>query len=428
MEKYKTAAEALLAVKSGDRVFIHGSAATPVHLVKALQARHKELRDVELVSITTMGDLDFENPEWRDSFFFNSLFVSASTRKVVNSLNGDYVPVFLSEIPQLFERGKLPIDVALIQVSPPDAHGYCSLGTSVDIARSAVDHAKHVIAQVNPRMPRTHGDGFVHLRNIDALVGFETELPELKYDGGGRIVEDIGRNVASLIEDGATLQLGIGNIPDQVLRNLTGHRNLGLHTEMMSDGVIPLIRSGVINNACKKLNPGVSVTSFMNGTRALFDFVDDNPEVRVMDIGYVNDTSVIRQNPKVAAINSAIEIDLTGQVCADSMGTYQYSGIGGQMDFIRGASLSKGGLPIIAMPSVTSTGISRIVPFLQQGAGVVTTRGHVHWVVTEYGKVDLFGMNLKQRAQALIGLAHPEHREWLDRAFAKRFGKGELVG
>ncbi|MBS1661930.1 MAG: acetyl-CoA hydrolase/transferase family protein [Bacteroidetes bacterium] len=428
MEKYKTAEEALEIVKSGDRVFIHGSAATPVHLVKALQARHKELRRVELVSITTMGDLNFESPEWGDSFFFNSLFVSASTRKVANSLNGDYVPVFLSEIPQLFERGKLPIDVALIQVSPPDVHGYCSLGTSVDIARSAVDHARHVIAQVNPRMPRTHGDGFVHLRDIDALVGYEMELPELKYDGGGEIVEKIGRNVASLIEDGATLQLGIGNIPDQVLKNLTGHRDLGLHTEMMSDGVIPLIRSGVINNRCKKLNPGVSVTSFMNGTRELFDFVDDNPEVRVMDIGYVNDTSVIRQNPKVAAINSAIEIDLTGQVCADSMGTFQYSGIGGQMDFIRGAWLSRGGLPIIAMPSVTSTGISRIVPFLQQGAGVVTTRGHVHWVVTEYGKVDLFGMNLKQRAQALIGLAHPEHREWLDRAFAKRFGKGELVG
>ncbi|HEY6899486.1 MAG TPA: acetyl-CoA hydrolase/transferase C-terminal domain-containing protein [Puia sp.] len=428
MEKYKTAEEALAIVKSDDRVFIHGSAATPVHLVKALQARHKELRNVELVSITTMGDLDFENPEWRDSFFFNSLFVSAATRKVANSLHGDYVPVFLSEIPQLFERGILPIDVALVQVSPPDAHGYCSLGTSVDIARSAVDHARHVIAQVNPRMPRTHGDGFVHVRDIDSLVGFETDLPELKYDGGGEIVERIGHNVASLIEDGSTLQLGIGNIPDQVLKNLTGHRDLGLHTEMMSDGVISLIRSGVINNRCKKLNPGVSVTSFMNGTRALFDFVDDNPEVRVMDIGYVNDTSIIRQNPKVAAINSAIEIDLTGQVCADSMGAYQYSGIGGQMDFIRGASLSKGGLPIIAMPSVTSTGISRIVPFLQQGAGVVTTRGHVHWVVTEYGKVDLFGKNLKQRAQALIGLAHPEHREWLDRAFAKRFGKGMLVG
>jgi acyl-CoA hydrolase len=421
-EKYMTAEEALTAVKSGDRVFIHGSAATPVPLVKAMQARHKELHDVELVSITTMGDLDFENPLWCGSFFFNSLFVSAGTRKVANSMNGDYVPIFLSEIPQLFKRNILSLDVALIQVSPPDTHGYCSLGTSVDIARAAVDTARHVIAQVNPRMPRTHGDSFLHIRDIDAMVWEETELPELSYDGGaGEIIGRIGHNVASLIEDGATLQLGIGNIPDQVLKNLTGHKDLGLHTEMLSDGVIPLIESGVINNRKKKLNPGRSVTSFMNGTRRLFDFVDDNPEIRVMDIAYVNDTSIIRQNPKVAAINSAIEIDLTGQICADSLGTYQYSGIGGQMDFIRGASLSEGGLPIIAMPSVTSTGISRIVPFLKEGAGVVTTRGHVHWVVTEYGKVDLFGKNLKQRAQALVGIAHPEHREWLEKAFYKRF-------
>jgi acyl-CoA hydrolase len=319
------------------------------------------------------------------------------------------------------------LDVALIQVSPQDAHGYCSLGTSVDIARAAVDTARHVIAQVNPRMPRTHGDSFLHIRDIDAMVWEEMELPELRYDGGaGEIIEKIGSHVASLIGDGATLQLGIGNIPDQVLKNLKGHKNLGLHTEMLSDGVIPLIESGVINNRKKKLNPGRSVTSFMNGTRRLFDFVDDNPEIRVMDIAYVNDTSIIRQNPKVTAINSAIEIDLTGQICADSMGTYQYSGIGGQMDFIRGASLSEGGLPIIAMPSVTSTGISRIVPFLKEGAGVVTTRGHVHWVVTEYGKVDLFGKNLKQRAQALVGIAHPEHREWLEKAFYKRF-KASLV-
>jgi acyl-CoA hydrolase len=420
--KYMTAEEALSVVKTGDRVFIHGSAATPVPLVKAMQARHKELRHVELVSITTMGNLDFDNPLWRECFFFNSLFVSANTRGVVNSMNGDYVPIFLSQIPQLFKRNILPLDVALIQVSPPDVHGYCGLGTSVDIARAAVDTARHVIAQVNSRMPRTHGDGFLHIRDIDALVLHETELPELSYSGGaGDMIEKIGRQVASLIEDGATLQLGIGNIPDQVLKNLTGHKDIGLHTEMLSDGVIPLIQSGVINNRKKKLNVGSSVTSFMNGTRKLFDFVDDNPEIRVMDIAYVNDTSIIRQNAKVTAINSAIEIDLTGQVCTDSMGTYQYSGIGGQMDFIHGASLSENGLPIIAIPSVTSTGISRIVPFLKEGAGVVTTRGHVHWVVTEYGKADLFGKNLKQRAQALIEIAHPEHREWLDKAFYKRF-------
>lgn len=425
---YTTAEEAVKEVRSGDRVFIHGSAATPLHLVKALQARHRELHHVELVSITTMGDLEFDCPLWCESFFMNSLFVSAPTRKVANSMNGDYVPVFLSQIPQLFKRALLPIDVALIQVSPPDRHGYCTLGTSVDITRAAVDTARHIIAQVNPRMPRTHGDGFVHVRDIDSLVWHEAALPEVDYSGeSSPIIERIGENVASLIPDGATLQLGIGTIPDQVLKNLTGHKDLGLHTEMLSDGVIPLIESGVINNRRKKVIPGRSVTSFVNGTRRLFDFVDDNPEVRVMDIGYVNDTAVIRQNPRVAAINSAIEVDLTGQVCADSMGTYQYSGIGGQMDFIHGASLSEGGMPIIAMPSVTSTGISRIVPFLKEGAGVVTTRGHVHWVVTEYGRVNLFGKNLKQRAQLLIDIAHPAHREWLDKAFYQRYKHSETI-
>jgi len=426
--KYVSAEEAVATIRTGDRVFIHGSAATPVPLVRAMQARHHELHHVELVSITTMGDLDFDNPLWRESFFFNSLFVSANTRKVANSMNGDYVPIFLSQIPQLFKKNILPIDVALIQVSPPDAHGYCSLGTSVDIARAAADTARHVVAQVNPRMPRTHGDSFIHVRDIDTMVWHEMELPELSYDGAASpIIEKIADNVASLIENGATLQLGIGNIPDQVLKNLTGHKDLGLHTEMLSDGVIPLIESGVINNRRKKLNVGLSVTAFMNGTRKLFDFVNDNPEIRLMDIAYVNDTSIIRQNPKATAINSAIEIDLTGQVCADSMGVYQYSGIGGQMDFMRGASLSDNGLPIIAMPSVTSTGISRIVPFLKEGAAVVTTRGHVHWVVTECGKVDLFGKNLKQRAQALIGIAHPEHREWLENAFYKRFKPTPLI-
>jgi len=428
VEKYITASQAVGIVKNGDRVFIHGSAATPVHLVKALQARHRELQDVELVSITSLGDLDFNNPAYRDSFFFNSLFVSANTREIVNSMNGDYVPIFLSEIPQLFKRKILPVDVAMVQVSPPDKHGYCSLGTSVDIARAAVDVAPHVIAQVNPRIPRTHGDGLIHMNKFDCLVWQEAELPEVDYSGkASEAVEKIAYHIASLIEDGATLQLGIGNIPDQVLKNLTGHKNLGLHTEMLSDGVIPLIEKGIINNSRKKLNVGKSVTSFITGTRKLYDFVDDNPGIRVMDISYVNDTSIIRQNPKVAAINSAIEVDLTGQVCADSMGTYQYSGIGGQMDFIRGASLSENGLPIIALPSVTSSGVSRIVPFLKEGAGVVTTRGHVHWVVTEFGKVDLFGKNLKQRARALIDIAHPKHREWLEKAFYERFGASVLA-
>jgi acyl-CoA hydrolase len=423
-QQYLTEDQALQVVQSGNRVFIHGGAATPICLVKALQRRHHQLKDVELVSITTLGDVDFNNPEFKGSFFFNSLFVSAATRNIANSENGDYVPIFLSQIPQLFRKNILPIDVALIQVSPPDIHGYCSLGTSVDIARAAVETAKHVIAQVNPLMPRTHGDGFIHIHKINSMVWYNTPLTEVNYaDQNSDVIQQIGYNVASLIEDGATLQMGIGGIPDQVLKNLTTHQNLGIHTEMFSDGVIPLLEKGVINNSRKKINVGKSVTSFLTGTRKLYDFVNDNPAIRVMDISYVNDTSIIRQNPKVTAINSAIEIDLTGQVCSDSLGILQYSGIGGQMDFIHGASLSEGGKPIIAIPSQTNKGISRIVPFLKEGAGVVTTRGHVHWIVTEYGMVNLFGMSLKQRAKALIDIAHPNHREMLTIAYQKRFQK-----
>jgi len=419
---YISAEQAVKIVKSGDRVFIHGSAATPVYLVNALQQRHAELKEVELVSITNMGNIDFDRPEYRKSFFFNSLFVSANTRAVANSQDGDYVPIFLSQIPQLFRKDILPIDVAFIHVSPPDAHGFCSLGTSVDIARAAVDTAKIVIAQVNPNMPRTHGDGFVHVNKINSMVWRDCSLPEVDYSTKtSDAIGQIGKNIASLIEDGATLQMGIGSIPDQVLQNLRSHKDLGVHTEMLSDGIIPLIEMGVINNRLKKLNTGRSVTGFMLGTKKLYDFVNDNPQIRVMDISYVNDTSVIRQNPRATAINSAIEIDLTGQVCADSIGTYQFSGIGGQMDFIRGASLSEGGKPIIALPSITSKGETRIVSFLKEGAGVVTTRGHVHWVVTEYGMVDLFGKNLKQRGRALISIAHPDHREELERSFYERY-------
>ncbi|MGI4899026.1 MAG: acetyl-CoA hydrolase/transferase family protein [Janthinobacterium lividum] len=423
-EKYITADEAVKIVQSGNRVFIHGSAATPLHLIKALQSRHNELKNVELVSITTLGDVKFDLPEYSGAFFFKSLFVSAATRAVANSNDGDYVPVFISQIPQLFRNNILPIDVAMVTVSPPDKHGFCTLGTSVDVARAAVETAKYVIAQVNPLLPRTHGEGFVHISKLNVLVWHEEKLPEVDYSSGvTETVKQIGHNIASLVEDGATLQLGIGNIPDQVLKNLSNHKNLGLHTEMFSDGIIPLIESGVINNKLKKLNTGRSVTAFMAGTRKLYDFVDDNPSIRVMDISYVNDTSIIRQNQKATAINSAIEIDLTGQVCADSIGTYQYSGIGGQMDFIRGASLSEGGKPILALPSETSKGISRIVPFLKEGAGVVTTRGHVHWVVTEYGIVNLFGKSLKERARELIALAHPRHREMLEKAYFERFVK-----
>ena len=421
-DRLVSAEKAVQCIKAGDRVFIHGSAATPVCLVKALQRRHGELQNVELVSITNMGEVDFNNPAYRGSFFFNSLFVSENTRAIVNSRDGDYVPIFLSQIPQLFRKNSMPIDVALIQVSPPDMHGYCSLGTSVDIAKAAVETAKTIIAQINPNMPRTHGDGFVHINKINTLVWHEHALPEVDYAAKiSDAVIRIGKNIAALVEDGATLQMGIGSIPDQVLQNLHSHKNLGVHTEMLSDGIIPLLEKGIINNSLKKLNVGRCVTGFLIGTRKLYDFVHDNPQMMVMDIAYVNDTSVIRQNPKVTAINSAIEIDLTGQVCADSIGTYQYSGIGGQMDFIRGASLSEDGKPIIALPSVTSKGLSRIVPFLKEGAGVVTTRGHVHWVITEYGAIDLFGKNLKQRGKALIQIAHPSQQEYLDRCFFERY-------
>lgn len=420
--EYTTAQEAVKLIKSGDRVFLHGGAATPALLINAMQQRYAELKNVELVSITNMGELDFDNPLYQSSFYINALFVSANTRKAANSHYGDYVPIFLSQIPQLFRQGIMPIDVALLQVSEPDQHGYCSLGTSVDVAKAATEVAKILIAQVNPRVPRTHGQGFIHVSKFNAFVHHETELPEVDYSTEtSECVEQIGRNVAELIEDGATLQMGIGVIPDQVLKNLTNHKHLGLHTEMMSDGVIPLLQNGAIDNSRKAINVGKSVTGFMAGTRKLYDFVNDNPAIRVMDIAYVNDTSIIRRNPKVTAINSAIEIDITGQVCADSIGTYQYSGIGGQMDFMRGASLSFSGKPIIAIPSVTAKGISRITPFLNQGAGVVTTRGHVHWVVTEFGRVDLFGQNLKQRAKLLISIAHPDHKETLERAYHERF-------
>ena len=420
-QNYTTAEEALQLVQSGQRVFLHGSAATPIHLINKLVEQKDRLQNVELVSITQQG-IDLNDPKLAGHFFINSLFVSKANRIAVNNKMGDYVPVFLSEIPLLFTRNILPLDVAIVHVSPPDKHGYCSLGTSVDIASAAVNTAKKVIAQVNPNMPRTHGDGFVPFSKFDAAVWVDEPLPEVNYsDGANETNSRIGKFVAELVEDGATLQLGIGTIPDSVLKNLSNHKNLGIHTEMFSDGVIPLIKNGTINNSLKKKVNGYCVTSFLLGTRALYDFADDNPIIKALEVDYVNDPRILSQNPKVTAINSAIEIDLTGQVCSDSIGTYQYSGIGGQMDFIRGAALSEGGKPIIAMPSVTSNGVSRIVPFLKQGAGVVTTRGHTHWIVTEYGAINLFGMNMEQRARELIKIAHPKHREGLEKEAFERF-------
>lgn len=419
--KYVSAKDAVRVVRSGERVYVHSVAAAPQVLITALAARAAELRRVEIVQLHTEGPAPYAAPEVAGSFHVNALFVGKNVREAVARGQGDYVPVFLSEVPALFRSGAMPLDVALVHVSPPDKHGYCSLGTSVDATRAAVQAARTVIAQVNPNMPRSHGDGLLHHSHIDLSVAVNEPILEVPRAELSDVERTIGLYVASLVEDGATLQLGIGAIPDGVLSALGDHAELGVHSEMFSDGVVELIERGVITGERKRSHPGKVVASFVMGTRRLYDFIDDNPSVLLLDVAYVNDTAVIRRNPKVTAINSALEIDLTGQVCADSIGTQQYSGVGGQMDFIRGASLSVGGKPIIALPSVTRKGESRIVPFLKPGAGVVTTRAHVHHVVTEYGAAALHGKNLRQRAKALINIAHPDHREELARAAFERF-------
>lgn len=419
---YKSAAEALSVVKPGDRIYVHGSAQTPTLLLKALAGHSHRLKDVELVFISVYGDMQIDKPEYAGIFNINSMFVSASIRKDVNEGRADYIPVFLSEIPELFKQNILPLDVALVQVSPPDDHGYCSLGVSVDIARSAVNVAKHIIAQVNPNVPRTHGDGLIHSSRFDSMVYCEDPLYEVRF--GEKITPTeltIGEYVAGLIEDRSTLQMGIGSIPDAVLRSLNNHKDLGVHTEMCSDGIIDLFEKDIINNKYKQIHPNKTVTGFALGTKKLYDYVNDNPAFQFLDIDYVNDPHVIRRNNKMVAINSAIEIDITGQVCADSIGTYQYSGVGGQMDFMRGAALSEGGKPIIALPSRTASGVSRIVSVLKPGAGVTTTRAHAHYVVTEFGIAYLFGKNLRQRAKSLINIAHPDDREELERTCFERF-------
>ncbi len=419
---YVTAKDALSIIESNSRVFVHGSICTPTHLLNELAHEKDRLKNVELVSITLKGDIEIAKAAYQDSFHLNSLFVSSPIRDAVADGRADFVPVFLSDIPDLFMNDILPIDTAIVQVSPPDKQGYVSLGVSVDIARSAVDSAKKIIALVNSKMPRTHGDGMIHTDRFDKMVFHDADLPEESYSSKvGENELKIGKFIADMIDDGSTLQMGIGTIPDAVLSLLGNHKNLGVHTEMMSDGVIDLIESDVINNRKKKIHPNKSVTSFALGTKKLYNYVDDNPSVVFLDIDYVNSPQVIQRNPKVVAINSAIEVDLTGQVCSDSIGTLQYSGIGGQMDFIRGAALSKGGKPIIALTSRTKHGMPRIVPYLKEGAGVVTTRGHVHYVVTEYGVAYLFGRNLRQRAKLLIDIAHPDDREALERYCFERF-------
>ena len=419
--KIVTAEKAVSVVKSNDAVFFQGAAMTPNLLIDTLCERYQELKNVEIIQAHTDGEAKYMEQPYSDSFKLMSCFVGNNVRKGVNTNNGDYIPIFLSEIHLLFRRGLYPLDVAFIQVSPPDKHGYCSLGTSVDITLPAIQTAKTVIAQVNPNVPRTHGDGIIHICNIDYAVEVNTPMYAPTSGIPSEIETKIGKHVASLIEDGATLQMGIGNIPNAALHNLTNHKRLGIHTEMFSDGILPLVEKGIITGEEKEIKTGKIVTCFALGSQKLYDFIDDNPLVHFKEAGYTNDTSIIKMNPKVTAINSAIEIDLTGQVCADSIGTYQYSGVGGQMDFIRGASLSKGGKAIFAMPSTTVKGISKITPSLKEGASVTTTRAHVHYVATEYGVVNLFGKSLKQRAKALISIAHPNFREELECEAFKRF-------
>lgn len=419
---YVTPQEALSIIQSDTRVFIHGSVCTPVFLLHELAKEKDRLRNVELVAITLKGDIELDKPVYAGSFHINSLFVSGPIRNAVAEGRADFIPVFLSDIPDLFKNNILELDTAIVQVSPPDRHGYCSLGVSVDIARAAVDSARQIIALVNPLMPRTHGDGMIHTDRFTRMVFHESPLPEESYTSKvGETERIIGQHIAGMIEDGSTLQMGIGTIPDAVLSFLGNHKNLGVHTEMLSDGIIDLVEKDVINNKCKCKHPNKTITSFAIGSRRLYDYVNDNSSFNFLDIDYVNNPHVIRQNPKVIAINSAIEVDLTGQVCADSIGELQYSGIGGQMDFMRGAALSVGGKPIIALNSRTNKGIPRIVPHLKDGAGVVTTRGHVHYVVTEYGIAYLFGKNLRQRAKLLIDIAHPDDREMLTKYCYERF-------
>ena len=421
MSKYVSIEEAVSVIKSGNRIFGHGSACTPNVFYDELAKQSANLRGVELVSITQQGNVEIAKPQYKDSFYINSLFTSTPVREAVNCERGDFIPIFLSEIPTLFRNNILPLDVSIVTVSPPDLHGYCSLGTSVDVARAAVDSAKTVVAIVNPKMPRTHGDSMVHVDRIDKMVWHEEELMTLDYGAKVTDVElQIGKNVAELIDDKATIQMGIGTIPDAVLKALSNHKDLGIHTEMLSDGAIDLILKDVVNNKYKGTHINRTITAFCFGTKKLYDFVDDNPSIAFMDVQHVNFPINIMKNKRMHAINSAIEIDLTGQVCADSIGTYQYSGIGGQMDFMRGAALSEGGKPIMAISSRTNKGVPRIVPFLKQGAGVVTTRGHIHYVCTEYGTAYLYGKSLRQRAKALIEISHPDDREMLERAAFER--------
>jgi acyl-CoA hydrolase len=412
-----SADEAVSCIRSGMRVFVHGAAATPTPLLEAL-ARRTELEQVTIYHLHTAGPAPFADPEQQGRFFSVSLFTGPPLRPAVDEGRADFMPVFLSDIPSLFESGLIPIDVALLQLSPPDRHGYCTLGTSVDAALAASQSARLVVAEINEQMPRTHGNTLVRFDRLAAFIATNRPLHAHTPAEPNAIEEAIGAHVARLVPDGATLQMGIGAIPDAVLRRLKDKQDLGVHTEMFSDGVMALIEAGAVSNRLKHVHRGRTVTSFVNGSRRLFEFVHDNPFIEFHPCDRTNDTAIIRRNERVVAINSALEVDLSGQVCADSIGHRIYSGIGGQMDFIRGAALSPGGVPVIALPSTAAGGrVSRIVPALKPGAGVVTTRGHVHWVATEYGTVNLFGRSLRERAERLIAIAHPDVRAELSREY-----------
>lgn len=415
-DKIRTAAEAVTAIKSGDAVYVHSNAAAPIPVLDAMVERASELRHVQIYQILTLGLARYAEEKYQESFRLHSLFIGSNVRDAVNKGRADYTPVFLSEIPNLFASEILPVDVALIQVSPPDAHGYCSYGVSVDCTIAARKKAKITIAEVNEQMPRTLGRSFVHVDRITYLVPSNRPLPVHESMDSGEVETAIAKNCASLISDGATLQMGIGGIPDAVLKNIADRKNLGVHSEMFSDGVLDLIESGAISNDLKTVLPGKIATSFCFGTKRLYDFIDNNPLFEFQPSDFINDPFVISQNYHMTSINSAIQVDLTGQVCSDSIGETLFSGFGGQVDFVRGASRSKGGKSIIAIPSTAKDGqISRIVPRLAQGAGVVTTRADVHYVITEYGIASLYGRNLRDRAKLLIGISHPKFREDLER-------------
>ena len=410
-----SAARAVAAIGSGERVFIGSGAAEPSTLVAALTVRAGELRDVRVLHILTMGDAPYVAPSMAASFRHTAFFIGPNTREAVQQGRADFIPIFLGEIPALFE-GRMTPDWALVQLSTPDKHGWCTVGVSADIVRGALRHARNIVAEINPRMPRTWGDTGVHISRLRACVRVDTPLPELPPEGVDEVSAAIGRNVAGLIDDGDCLQLGIGAVPNAVLAALRDHRGLGLHTEMLSDGIVALVRSGALDCSRKNYRMGKAVCSFAMGSRVLYDFVDDNPMLEFHGSEVVNDPFIIARNDNMAAVNSAIQVDLTGQVNADSMGARLYSGIGGQVDFIRGAARSRGGKPIIALRSTAKDGgISRIVAVLNEGSGVVTSRGDVHYVVTEHGVADLYARSTHERARALIAIAHPKFREELER-------------